>query len=126
METGVPYALALFSVAEAGAVAVPLNSRFTVRELAYEVENSGSKILILGQDYLEVFFQNRSRFKSLEHVVIHGKSGPPEIIPVEELMDEGQSKNFDPVRLIEDDLVMIMYTSGTTGFPKGAMQTLSE
>jgi acyl-CoA synthetase (AMP-forming)/AMP-acid ligase II len=42
---------------------------------------------------------------------------------MEELMDEGQNKNFDPVPFTEDDLVMIMYTSGTTGFPKGAMQT---
>lgn len=123
LQTGVPYALGLFSVAETGAVAVPLNSRFIAQELAYEVENSGSKIIILDEAFLEMFLENRSRFKSLEHVVVLGKGGPSGTISMNELLDEGRKRNFAPVRLSEDDLVMIMYTSGTTGFPKGAMQT---
>jgi long-chain acyl-CoA synthetase len=123
METGVPYALGLFSVAEAGAVAVPLNNRFTTQELAYEVENSASKIIILDETFLEIFIQNRPQFRSLEHIVIHGNSAPTGTIQMEKLIDEGKNKDFDPVQLKEDDFVMIMYTSGTTGFPKGAMQT---
>ena len=123
METGVPYTLGLFAVAETGAVAVPLNSRFTSEELAFEVENSGSRVIIVDGAFLEMFLENRDRFRSLEHVIVQGKGGPPGTVTMNEVLDKGRNKDFKPVPLSEADLVMIMYTSGTTGFPKGAMQT---
>ena len=123
METGVPYTLGLFAVAETGAVSVPLNSRFTSEELAFEVENSGSRVIIVDGAFLEMFLENRDRFRSLEHVIVQGKGRPPGTVTMNELLDKGRNKDVKPVPLSEDDLVMIMYTSGTTGFPKGAMQT---
>jgi acyl-CoA synthetase (AMP-forming)/AMP-acid ligase II len=123
METGVPYTLSLFAVAETGAISVPLNSRFTPRELAFEVENSGSRVIIVDETFLEMFLENRDRFRSLEHIIVQGEDGPQGTVTINELLDMGQNKDFKPVPLSEDDLVMIMYTSGTTGFPKGAMQT---
>ncbi|MFP3927722.1 MAG: class I adenylate-forming enzyme family protein [Desulfobacteraceae bacterium] len=123
MQTGVPYVLSLFAAAEAGAVSVPLNSRFTVEELAYEVENSESRVLLVDEAFAETVRENRRSFGSVEHVVVNGKGGPPGFRSLEELFPTGEGKRLPPVPLRGDDLLMILYTSGTTGVPKGAMLT---
>ncbi|MFP4037854.1 MAG: class I adenylate-forming enzyme family protein, partial [Desulfobacteraceae bacterium] len=123
MQTGVPYVLSLFAAAEAGAVSVPLNSRFTVEELAYEVENSESRVLLVDEAFAETVRENRRSFGSVEHVVVNGKGGPPGSRSLEELFSAGEGKRFPAVPLRDDDILMILYTSGTTGIPKGAMLT---
>jgi long-chain acyl-CoA synthetase len=81
------WCIAFFAIQMAGAVAVPVNTRFTESEIEYVVKDSGSKYVFL----------------------------PGEALP------DGDSLVVE--NLEQKDLAAIFYTSGTTGFPKGAMLT---
>jgi len=106
-----------FACAKIGAVVVPLNWRLTVPELQYIVRNCEPDVLI----YDDHFTDQAQQLKEL-----------CEINELVRISFETQD-DFDtliraalpcrPARLTHDDLIMIMYTSGTTGNPKGAMIT---
>ena len=84
---GLDWCIAFFGTQMAGAVAVPVNTRFSESEVEYVVTDSGSRFSFL-----------------------HGRPLP-----------DGAAYVVDD--LSKDDVAAIFYTSGTTGFPKGAMTT---
>jgi long-chain acyl-CoA synthetase len=85
LHNGIDWVLAFFGVQMLGAVAVPVNTRFTKDEAAYVVDDSGARF------------------------VFAPAASPP----------EGTATTVED--LAPDELAAIFYTSGTTGFPKGAM-----
>ncbi|WP_336204424.1 acyl-CoA synthetase [Nonomuraea sp. LPB2021202275-12-8] len=95
-----------FATGALGAVFVPLNTRLAAPETRYIVEDAGAEIVLLGEGHDGAGLPGR-------HVSANG---------YEDLLAEGDPGAIDePVSL--DDLCLIMYTSGTTGRPKGAMLT---
>jgi fatty-acyl-CoA synthase len=108
----------LFAAGTLGAVFVPLNTRLAVPELAYMLDDSGSRVLVHGAE------------KSAEATELADSPGPRVLVPVggdapgcyEDLLARAVPEPVDePVG--PDDTCMIMYTSGTTGRPKGAELT---
>jgi long-chain acyl-CoA synthetase len=121
MNPRVEFALSLFGAARIGAIAVPLNTRFTGEEITYQINNSESSILIMDGEFWDVVDPCRKEFKTVRHIFVNGKETLPETSPFVDLTEK-KSGEIREVEMEEDDTVMLMYTSGTTGFLKGAMQ----
>ncbi|GHF80660.1 fatty-acyl-CoA synthase [Kitasatospora xanthocidica] len=101
---------ALFAAGQLGAVFVPLNTRLAVPELRHQLQDSGSRLLL-----------------TVRHSDAVELAGDVELLEAEgeayeALLAEAPAEPLD-VPVGPDDLCMIMYTSGTTGSPKGAMLT---
>jgi acyl-CoA synthetase (AMP-forming)/AMP-acid ligase II len=112
-----------FGIVQRGAVAVPINFRLTRDEVAYLLEHSDAKILIFGQAFLETVQSLMAGMKKVEHAIMMGNLPAPEgMLCYEDILSGsgGERPNFD---VCETDVAVQMYTSGTTGDPKGAMLT---
>jgi acyl-CoA synthetase (AMP-forming)/AMP-acid ligase II len=114
---GSQYVEAYFAAAKVGAIFVPLNFRAKEKELNYMIGNAGAKMLIVGKRYLEMVDSIRSQLSTVEHCVslgeIRGKwlsyEGLLGSSPSDDVLDE----------IGDEDITILMYTSGTTGRPKG-------
>jgi acyl-CoA synthetase (AMP-forming)/AMP-acid ligase II len=116
----IDFMLCFFAVMKLGAIAVPLNTRFKGEELAYEINDSGSKLVIVGQEYWEQFSPALSRLKTVEKIFFNGADCPPGATLFKELREHPAEGSIAATQQ-ETDTTAIMYTSGTTGKPKGAI-----
>ena len=111
------YVEAYFAAAKVGAIFVPLNFRAKEKELSYMIGNAGAKMLIVGERYLEMVDGIHSELPTVEHCVSLGK-GEGNWLSYEGLLSSAPSEEV--VEEIDDeDITILMYTSGTTGRPKG-------
>jgi len=122
---------AYFAIARIGAVVVPMNTRYKTHEVEYILENSEATTLFAvdtfaGIDYISMIQEIRDHLPKLNHVVIIGQPGNAmhafsDVIGAGSgLLDDGQLEAREASCEPEDN-VFILYTSGTTGNPKGAM-----
>ncbi len=110
-----------------GAIAVPVNFRLTPPELAYLVENCGAAVLIT-EPMLAPVAAAVHELAPLHHLIVAeataADSLSDSVLGYEDLVAE-EGEAAPPVDIPNDDPALIMYTSGTTGHPKGAVLTHS-
>ena len=124
---GVEYYESFMGLAKIGAVSVPLNWRLVADELAYILKDSGAVALIYGGDFAEVVGEITSRSAVATDIahwieLSEGKDRDLFATEYEDFMAAGSPDEPENDAGDDDDL-FIMYTSGTTGLPKGALHT---
>ena len=106
-----------FACAKIGAIELPLNWRLTKPELEYILNDSTPKVLIYDESFSDIS-NELVRDCSVSDYLEINKNDPNSQY---EVTLKESSPDFNEPEISQEDLIMIMYTSGTTGHPKGAM-----
>ena len=119
-KNGPEYLEVLLGGGKANVVNVAVNWRLTPAEMAYVINDAGARLLVIGSDFVGHLDAMEPELKSVEHIVVIG--GHPRHEAYEAWV--GRHPTVDPARPVAPtDVAMQLYTSGTTGLPKGAMLT---
>ncbi len=113
--------IALFGASSAGGIAVGLNGWWVTEELEYGLRDSGSRFLVVDEILYPRVEPLLGKVESLETVFYIGDDPPPGTVPIAEILEPCDEMPTVPIE--EDDPFVILYTSGTTGRPKGCITT---
>jgi fatty-acyl-CoA synthase len=118
---------AFFALAKLGAPFVPISPQLRSFEVRHLLSDSEAVAVItegqmMGFNYISMIETLRAELPQLRHVIIRGQGASGETVSLADLLGtEPAPVDGEPVG--PDDLVALLYTSGTTGLPKGAMHT---
>jgi fatty-acyl-CoA synthase len=117
---GVEYFDVQFACARTGSICVLLNWRLTVPELEYILDDSSPQLLVHDSAFADSAVELQRRCGI--HTLLRIDSGG-DVNPYEQVLADFGGQDGARMELTHDDVISIMYTSGTTGHPKGAMIT---
>jgi long-chain acyl-CoA synthetase len=103
-----------------GLVLVPMNARYSADEHLYMLDDSGSVAILMGGEFREVIASILPQSKTVKHAIcVTGKPGPG-MLSYEEIMAKASPEKPE-VEILDEDIINIRYTAGTTGRPKGVV-----
>ena len=111
-----------FAIPNAGLVVVMLNFRLSLSEIVAVLTDAEAAVLIVSDEFAEHLEDIGRSCNLVRHRICFGSQGDlvEGVIAYESLIEEAASE-MPEVEVTEDDLAALMYTSGTTGVPKGCM-----
>lgn len=111
------------AIARIGAVMIPVNARYTGRELHYVLDDGEADFLVIDEAFLPAYDEVAARLPRLGPGRVVARGTPRAGERSWSSLLDGQDAEFSGDAPALDDLLNIQYTSGTTGFPKGCMLT---
>jgi benzoate-CoA ligase family protein len=115
------YAYAFFGAIKVGAVPIPTSTLFKPADYEYILNDSRARVVVVSEQLLpqlQAIPQERLRY--LRHVVVVGQTAPANTHTFEDLIKD-QSAHLDPAVTSKDDPAFWLYSSGSTGAPKGCV-----
>ena len=112
-----------FSIPNAALVLVMLNFRLAPPEILNILSDAGASVLIVEESFLDALSQIRDQLSFIRHFILIGDAPLPNGWYGYESLIECSPAHEPDVELKQNDLAALMYTSGTTGLPKGCMAT---
>lgn len=116
-----PYIDTFYGLAKIGAILAPLNWRLVAVELAYIVDDCDPKVLLCGPDFVETLAEMRHEIDVEYYVRLDGAEIEGALSYDDGLAEASDGEPVRPARLGGETPHCILYTSGTTGRPKGAI-----
>ena len=127
MKNSLELVTAFYALQKIGAIVVWINAIYRMSEALFVLKNSEARGLFIfsqwdGYDYLAKISEIKEELTHLEHVIVAGNGRSQNVSAYAQLIERGRGKAAPAVAIDpKQDLCMLLYTSGTTGKPKGAM-----
>jgi acyl-CoA synthetase (AMP-forming)/AMP-acid ligase II len=126
LPTCIEFVYLYWAVGKTGAIIAPIEPLSREREVAHILADSEAKAVVFqpnvqGNNLLAILQKLRGDMPNLEHLIVRGGEAPEGMVALDSLMASGAPP---PKGIPEpDDMWALFYTSGTTGLPKGVIQT---
>jgi len=115
---------AFAAITSVGAVVVPMNAWWVTDELVFAIEDSGSKVVIADAERLQRMQDAAPGAIDAKLIVVRATGELPEgVLNLDEAVAQLEGATMPDAEIAPDDDMTILYTSGTTGRPKGAVST---
>lgn len=127
MKNSLELVTAFYALQKIGVIVVWINPIYRLHEAEFILKNSEARGVFIfrqwdGYDYLTEILKLKHALPELEHIIVAGNGRSNDVAAYERLIEAGKGKTLPSVSVDPHrDLCMLLYTSGTTGTPKGAM-----
>jgi len=115
---------AFFGAPQLGAISMPMNFRLMPSDFEYILNHGGAKVIIVEEGFEKLIEPIRKELQTVRHYIraSDGGSGPGDSwLDYEQLISQSSSEPPPPAAIDENETSALLYTSGTTGRPKGVM-----
>ncbi|KAK7075059.1 hypothetical protein SK128_006952 [Halocaridina rubra] len=115
------YPIALLGAISIGIIPTPINPKYTAEEFVKQVSDSKAQVLVGDPGVETAIIEGINRYKKPLHIVMNGPTKVPGALNMLDILSDATIPHADTVQVKNEDIVMLPYSSGTTGPPKGVV-----